>query len=176
VGILRPCLESALIIGKCTENVAFATIWKNRVMDRDAFQREYSGKKLRSKSLVRSDQLQRVLSRINDDFMHANPAYYTHHTTREYANENIDIIHVNYFDTEVDNEVHTLALLHLLMVVEESILALFASIFDNLLLHTMGLASFDDAHEQRTRDLLQRSPQHEAVLQELGLWPKLTVA
>ena len=125
--------------------------------------------KLRSKALSRSDELQRVLSRINDDFMHANPEYYTRHTVVEPVDENNLRILVNYFDAEDDNEAHTLALLHLLVVVQESVLALFAAIFGTLPLKTMGLSSFEKAHEQRARDLLKRSPQHEAVLQEFGL-------
>ena len=171
--LLRPCLESALILGKWTDDVNFAKVWENRATDRDAFRIEYSGRKLRSKSLPRSDELQRVLSRINDDFMHANSAYYTRHTTVEPAEENNVRILVNYFDTALDNEAHTLALLHLLAVVEELVLALFTAIFGELSIKTMGLSSFEKAGEQRVRDLLARSPRHEAVLQELGLWPKL---
>jgi len=174
--LLRPCLESALILGKWTDDVAFAKIWENRKTNLDAFKREYSGRKLRSKSLPRSDELQHVLSRINDDFMHANSAYYTRHTAVTPVGENDVEILVHYFDTEVDNEAHTLALLHLLVVVQESVLALLASTFGDLPLKTLGLSSFEKAHEQRVRALLKRSPQHDAVLKELGLWPKLSAA
>jgi hypothetical protein len=172
--LLRPCLESTLILGKWTDDVAFARIWENRAADRDAFRREYSGKNLRSKSLCRSVELQQVLSRINDDFMHANSAYYTRHTAVGSVDANNVGILVNYFDTEVDNEAHTLALAHLLVVVQESVLALFASTFGTVPVKTMGLSSFEKAYEQRARQLLDRSPQYEAVLQGLGLWPNLS--
>jgi hypothetical protein len=174
--LLRPCLESTLILGKWTDDVAFAKVWENRATDRDAFKREYSGKRLRSKALARSDQLQRVLSRINDDFMHANSEYYARHTTVDPVDENNVHIFVHYFDTELDNEAHTLALLHLLVVMQESVLALFTATFEALPLTNMGLSSFEQAYAQRARDLLKRSPQHEVVLQKLGLWPKLATA
>ena len=174
--LLRPCLESALILGKWTDDLAFAKIWENRMADRDPFRRKYSGRHLRSKSLRRSEELQRVLSRINDDFMHANSAYYTRHTTVVSVDENDVEILVHYFDTQVDNEAHTLALLHLLVVVQESVLALFESTFGELPLKTMGLSSFEKAHEHRVRALPKRSPQQDAVLQDLGLWPKLWAA
>lgn len=171
--LLRPYLESALLLGKWTDDIGFAKIWENRATDRDAFRREYSGKKLRSKSLARSDELQQVLSRINDDFMHANSAYYTRHMTERSLDENNVRIIVNCFDTPVDNEAHTLAQLHLLVLVQELVLALFTSIFGEIPIKTMGLSSFEKLSEQRVRNLLGNSPQHEAILQELGLWPKL---
>jgi hypothetical protein len=172
--VLRPCLESALIVGKWTDDVAYAKIWDNRAIDRDTFRREYSGKKLRSKSLSRSDELQRVLSRINDDFIHANSAYYHRHTEVAPVDENNFGVRVNYFDSEIDNEAHILAWAHLLVVLQESVLALYTSIFGILPIVTMGLSSFEKAYELRARNLLNRSPEHETVLQELGLWPELS--
>jgi hypothetical protein len=174
--LLRPCLESALILGKWTDDVAFARIWEKRSVDREAFSKAYSGKSLRSKSLARSVELQQVLSRINDDFMHANLAYYTRHTQVGPLDEkNVGVV-VNYFDTDIDNAAHTLAMIHLLVVVQESVLTLFTSIFGTLPLKSMGLSSFEEAYGARPKDLLKSSPRHEVVLRELGLWPKLSRA
>ena len=171
--LLRPCLESVLFLGKWTDDIGFAKIWENRATDRDAFRREYSGKKLRSKSLGRSDELQQVLSRINDDFMHVNSAYYFRHMTEKSPDQGNVCISFNYFDTPVDNEAHTLAQLHLLVLVQEQVLALFTSIFGEIPIRTMGLSNFEKLSEQRVRNLLGNSPQHEVILEELGLWPKL---
>lgn len=89
--LLRPCLESALIVGKWIDDPAAAKVWENRKHDRESYKREYSGKRLRSRSLPHSDRIQSVLSQINDDFMHVNPDYYHRHIdVREGSSRNVE--------------------------------------------------------------------------------------
>src|SRR5262249_30745099 len=81
--LLRPSLESALIMGKWIDHPKNADIWKNRDKDKNAhqaYQKMYSGKGLLSKSLPDCQAIRDVLTRINDDFMHTNPRYYFRHT------------------------------------------------------------------------------------------------
>jgi hypothetical protein len=73
--LLRPGIEAYLIIGKWIDDPATAEIWKNRRNDWKNYQKTYSGPALRSRSLPMSDQIQTILSIVNDDFVHANPDY-----------------------------------------------------------------------------------------------------
>jgi hypothetical protein len=73
--LLRPGIEAVLIIGKWLDDPINAKIWNNRQQDRKAYQKTYTGTGLRSNSLPSAEDIQRVLSRVNDDFVHANPDY-----------------------------------------------------------------------------------------------------
>jgi hypothetical protein len=72
---LRPGLEAFLILGKFIEDRKNAKIWKERYSNRKAYQKTFSGKSLVSNSFPRSQEIQKVLSRLNDDFMHPNPDF-----------------------------------------------------------------------------------------------------
>jgi hypothetical protein len=74
--LLRPGVEALLMVGKFLDDPKFADLWQNRKKDPDAYRKAVSGKKLRSVGLPASDKIQSVLSRINDDFVHANVDYY----------------------------------------------------------------------------------------------------
>ena len=74
--LLRPGLECALIMGKWMDDNANYHIWINRLQDPEAYRTTYSGKKMVSRSLPRSRDLQQVLKAINDSFVHPNPEYW----------------------------------------------------------------------------------------------------
>ncbi len=116
-------------MGKWVDDKVNAAIWKNRASDRNAYKDAYTGKALRSMALPRSADIQGVLSRINDDFMHLNPSYFSRHRELRPAGESDYHLILQYFDNSVDHQAHTYALLHLLGVVAASASGLLDGIF-----------------------------------------------
>ena len=172
--LLRPCLESALIVGKWTDDPGASEVWKNRASDRDTYRREYSGKRLRSESLRHSDLIQSVLSRINDDFMHANTEYYRRHLdVRERPDGETVELNVHFFDAELDHETHLLAFLHLLMVVQNSLSELLGALLVDQQPVDVGYNSFREAYRGRYESFLKDHPEQASVIQDLGLWPMI---
>lgn len=169
--LLRPCLESALIVGKWTDDPAAAKVWENRKQDRESYKREYSGKHLRSRSLPRSDRIQSVLSQINDDFMHANPDYYRRHADVRERSDRIVELNVHFFDTALDHETHLLAFAHLLMVLEKSLSELLAALIVDQDVVDVGYDSFRETHSRLYESFLEEHAEQAGIIATLGLWP-----
>ncbi len=169
--LVRPMLEACLIIGKWIDNDANAEIWKHREADRKAYQKAYQGRKLESKSLPRSSELRRVLSRINDDFIHLNNQYYQRHTDVLPDSDDSVYIQVHYFDPdEVDHLAHVFAFLHLVLVAQDSIARLWQDVFGEAGRVTIGLKAFQADFSERVTQFLKTHPDRRPVLEELGLW------
>lgn len=167
--LLRPCLESALIMGKWVDNRKNVDIWKNRASDPKAYRQAYSGKALRSAALPRAGDIQSVLSRINDDFMHLNRAYYSRHTEMRPAGESAHHLLVQYFDDDVDHQAHTYAFLHLMAVVLESMSGLLDGLFGPAAADC-GLRELEDLLRPGIAALAGEHPDRNSILVELGLW------
>jgi hypothetical protein len=75
----RPGLEALLIVGKLVDDPTNAQVWSNRLSDtivaKNAYRKLFTGPALESKSIPRSVELRQVHSRLNDQFMHPNPAF-----------------------------------------------------------------------------------------------------
>jgi hypothetical protein len=169
--LARPMLEACLIIGKWIDDGANAEIWKNRETDRRAYQKAYQGRKLESRSLPRSPELRRVLSRINDDFMHLNNRYYRRHTELLPDSGDSVYIQVHYFDPdEVDHLTHVFAFLHLVLVAQDSIARLWQKVFGEDGRVEIGLEAFESGFSERVTQFLRTNPDRRDVLEELGLW------
>ena len=167
----RPALEIPLIMGKWIDDEQMAGIWKRRETDQKAYQQEYSGKKLRSKSLPRSDEIQGVLKTINDAFVHPNPFYYHRHLLVAQAPDAMVSIEIDYFDLESEIESHVLAFLHLIAVVHDSVRAmlinLVALISDSVAIRQSIVSNF----ESRVVAIGAADPTSGKILFELGCWP-----
>jgi hypothetical protein len=157
--LLRPGIEAVLIIGKWVDDPANAQVWLSRHEDPKAYRKVYTGKALQSKSLPRSERIQGVLSKINDDFVHANPDDYQRHLTIGSGDPGYTNVFLNFFDDDTVNMVHVLAFLHLILTVQDSLLTLFNYLFSadvkfayplDLFLETFGpqLKQMADSHEQ----------------------------
>jgi hypothetical protein len=168
--LLRPCLESLLIMGKWVDDKKNAAIWKNRAADRNAYKVAYTGKALRSIALPRSAEIQGVLSRINDDFMHLNPVYFSRHRELRPAGEDGYHLILQYFDDEVDHKAHTFAFLHLLGVAAVSA----SGLLDGLFGADKKLdCRAEDLEEVLRADVLAFAREHSdrrQILTDLGLW------
>jgi hypothetical protein len=168
----RPMLEACLIIGKWVDDFANAEIWKNRENDRKAYQKAYQGKKLESRSLPRSGALRKVLSRINDEFIHPNNRYYSRHIEVLPESDKSVYIQVHYFDPDtVDHLAHVFAFLHLVLVAQDSIAMLWQNLFGEAGQVAVGLETFESEFSERVGQFLKSHPEKRPVLEELGLWP-----
>lgn len=172
--LVRPAIEAALMIGKWVDSPRNAGIWKNRLEDPKAYQKAYSGKKLRSRSLPRSDSIQRVLSMINDRYVHANPEYYYRHVVAEHLDEAHFGLLLNYFDDDVEVKGHAFAFLHLLILIQDSMLEMLRTLFPSAKQESMGLSEFEKELSTKAREHLQEVPDARSVIEEFGLWSDVT--
>jgi len=74
--IFRPALESLLFIGKFIDDPKNAKIWKCKEENFNEYLERFQGKALISKSLPHAEEYQRLLSKINDEYVHANYVYF----------------------------------------------------------------------------------------------------
>lgn len=168
--LLRPCLESALIMGKWVDDKSNAKIWNNRGSDPKAYRQTYTGTALRSAALPRAADIQSVLSRINDDFMHLNGDYYSRHTELWPAGETAYHLLVQYFDDDVDHQAHTFAFLHLIAVILESVSGLLVGLFGKRAQGDCGLTELEDLIRPDVVVFAGKHPDRKSILEKLGLW------
>lgn len=171
--VFRPGLESPLIIGKWIDDPALAELWSHKDVRFREYTKAYSGKALISKALPRATDIQKTLSRLNDDFVHANDRYYARHTRMEDAPHDSVFLKVVFTDDDDDAEAHSLAFLHLFSVVLDSVDSMFATHLPNTRSHSPQTAKLEAALATRARDLIARVPAHAITLRELGLWSGL---
>lgn len=167
--MLRVALEAALVVGKWFDDSKNVEIWKNRVEDPGAYQHAFSGRKLCSSSLHRSSDLQRVLRRVNDLYVHPNPDYCLRHLRSLSVGQDERVLALHYFDSESELEAHVVSFLHLLIIIQDSIAKLLMSLFQDLQVD-VGLESFESVYAERAQVAAAQSVPIQALLTELGLW------
>jgi hypothetical protein len=168
--LLRPALESALIMGKWVDNTDNATLWNRRREDPEKYRKEYSGKKLISKSLPNAAEIRAVLGRINDDFMHLNADYYSRHMEMRPAGPDAYNVLVQYFDADQDHAAHLLAFLHLVGVCQDAVLGLLQSVCPGIESIAKVTPKVEEALSDQAKALTTQHPETRIVLRELGLW------
>jgi len=175
--LLRPCLESALIIGKWVDDPSFATVWEKRNEDFDAYRKAYFGRGLESRSLPRAREIRLVLSRINDDFMHTNQAYYMRHVELRPADTDNTYLLVHHVDQDpMLHEAHLMAMINLLLTVQDSLVRMFGNLFGLTQMPDMGLEAWQKSAANKAAELMVGADQVKQILVELGLWPVTTPA
>ena len=168
--LLRPGIEAALIIGKWVDDPQNANIWQEREKDRRAYMKVYTGKDLRSTSLPGSDQIQAVLGAINDRFVHVNPDYYQRHLDVGPGDPGYVSVLLNYFEDDTLRFVNVLAFLHLLLVVQEALLALFNQLFATKATLPSSLGLFRRTYRDRIEELAAANAEYRTVFFDLGAW------
>jgi hypothetical protein len=166
----RPGLEALLMLGKWVDDPTNARVWRNRLTDRDAYRQTFSGQGLVSTSLPRSAEFRRVLSRLNDEFMHPNPEF-TYRDTTIVDEGRTFVIALDYFDRNSDiHEAHVLAYLNLLDEIVWSSLALVNSILEPDPTFGARRQHYSEVEGARALSLAVRSQPSRRILEELGLW------
>ncbi len=156
--ILRPALESALIMGKWSEDRKYCDLWMNRDKNRKEYAREYSGSKLESKNLPLSKEIRAVLSRINDDFMHLNEGYYMRHSSLDPINEEKFLYKVDYFDQDIVQDFHLHAFMHLSLLVIQCLSKMLDNEFKDGSSFTIDVEGFQKAYKETIKNLAKKEP------------------
>lgn len=102
------------MLGKWVDDPNNAKIWEERKTNYKAYKNIFFGTNLISKSFPMSSDFQKVLNKINDDFMHPNPDFtFREHHLKDQG-DNL-FLKVEYFDSDsILHEAHLLAFLNLL--------------------------------------------------------------
>ena len=117
----RPAIEIPLIMGKWIDKPSSVEIWQNREKNFKQYLKEFQGKQLQSTALPRSKQIQKILKRLNDLFLHPNIDYYKRHLHINYLENGAQSIKLEYFDKQVTIEANVLAFLHLIGIIHDSV-------------------------------------------------------
>ncbi len=166
--LLRPGIEAVLILGKWVDDSKNAKIWQDRAKDPGTYQKTYTGKALQSVSLINSDRIQGVLRTLNDRFVHTNLDYYYRHLDIGPGDPGYMKVVLNYFEDDTLQLVNVLAFLHLLLVVQEALLALFNKLFGTKVILPSTLALFRQTYGDRIERLVHENDEYKAVLSDLG--------
>src|SRR5450755_4018992 len=167
--LFRPGIESVLIIGKWVDDPDTAKIWANRQEDCRSYQKAYSGQALCSKSLPASAAIRRALTKVNDDFIHANPEYYSRHLRTEQPDEKTVQFWLNYHDDDVLVDAHVLAFLHLTLLMQEALAGLISAVFGRSTILTARIAAFEQMFGKAIAALREKSSEAAEILEQLGL-------
>jgi hypothetical protein len=156
------------MIGKFVDDPANAKIWLEREIDPKAYRQVFWGNALESKSLPRSAEFRQVLTRLNDEFMHPNPAF-TYRDTTFKTDSAGHLVEVQFFDVNADlHEAHLLAYLNLLDIIVATSDRLVTA-----LCGPTGVAAPAETYEAKERNRatqLAKNAVAKKIMQELGLW------
>jgi hypothetical protein len=165
----RPGLEALLIIGKFVDDPANAKTWLEREVDPKAYRQTFWGSALESKSLPRSADLRQVLTRLNDEFMHPNPAF-TYRDTTVKTDSAGHLVEVEFFDVNADlHEAHLLAYLNLLDIIVATSDSLVTALCGARATNSPAQPAYETKERIRATQLA-RDAIAKKIMQELGLW------
>jgi len=170
---IRPGIESALIMGKWVKDPANAEIWTRRSEDPKSYQASFQGKELGKGALSRGSNIQSALRHINDQFLHPNPKYYHRHLGFHDREDGAVEMRLEFFDEPLDIAVGVLGLIHLVIVTQQSLAEMFATLLPNLGQIDVALASFEQNAGSWAKSTMAEGPYFEWALTEIGLWPKI---
>lgn len=165
----RPGLEALLMIGKLVDDPAKGKVWREREIDPKAYRQVFLGSALESKALPRSAEFRQVLTRLNDEFMHPNPAFTYRDSTVATDSAGV-LVEVQFFDVNANlHEAHLLGYLNLMDIIVGT---------SNSLVTALCGPNGTDFPPQQTyepKELIRASQLAKdavakKIMQELGLW------
>ena len=169
--LVRPAIESALVIGKWLDDLSNFDVWKQHENNWKDYQKIYQGKNLVSKSLPDLSNIQKVLKHINDGFMHTNPSYYRRHSQLIDVDEKNVGMFVTYTDDEQDHRAHLYAFLHVTLFILKSVGQMLSKSYPDHLSFNVNLQKLQSVFSNRVKEIAKSNGEHRKVLEELGLWP-----
>ena len=172
--LIRPGIESVLVMGKWMDDRKNHDIWANRHQNLQEYVKEYSGKSLRSSALPNSGAIQRSLKSINDNFTHPNSDYYFRHVKLKEMDAENYTLSLLYFDDENFHWASVLAMIHLLIVTQDSLARMFSGIFTNLehKPDQYGLGQFESIHAESARNAAKADAFCARIIHDIGVWPR----
>jgi hypothetical protein len=172
--LLRPGVEAALVMGKWMEDLENYKIWNRRAADPNAYRKAYTGKALVSSVLPRSSEIQESLKTINDLFLHPNPDYYMRHTAISEMADGVVELKLRFFDDDEFHWASILGMLHLMIVMQESLARMFGAKFVNLDVRPdrYGLSRFEAAHAGAAATAAKSDATVTTLIYDIGLWQR----
>jgi len=165
----RPGLEALLMIGKFVDDPANAKIWLEREIDPKAYRQAFWGNALESKSLPRSAEFRQVLTRLNDDFMHPNPAF-TYRDATVKTDSAGHLVEVQFFDVSAElHEAHILAYLNLLDIIVATSDSLVTALCGPSGTNSAAQQAYETKEQNRATQLAKNAVAKN-IMQDLGLW------
>lgn len=170
--LVRPGVESALIIGKFFDDPANKDAWFRRHEDGNEYRKRFGGGGLSSGSLPESARIQAALSAINDNFVHPNPFYVLRHIGFADRQDESVAVSLQFFDSDQFHWASVLAILHLLITVLDCLARMFADRFVNLEIvpASFGLDDFRRQHIAGVRRVLSEDSTLGEIFITIGLW------
>ncbi len=145
-------------------------MWRDRLQDRDKYQRTFSGRELVSQSLPGAQEFRKVLSRLNEEFMHPNPDFAYRDMTVQNEGQAV-LVRIELFDKPAAiHEAHLLAYLNWLDRIRQSSNALVGNILAPPVQGMQPCPIYGEVNRDRATDLAKREPLARRILEELGLW------
>jgi hypothetical protein len=170
--LVRPGVESALIIGKFFDDPANKDAWFRRHHDPKEYRRRFGRGGLSSTSLPNSGRIQVALSAVNDSFVHPNPLYVLRHTGITNRQSGSVEVELQFFDQDSFLWASVLAMLHLLITIVDSLAKRFTGRFVNIdtIPERFGLEEFRTGHVDAVRQALREDLTLGDILITIGLW------
>jgi hypothetical protein len=172
--MLRPFVEAALILGKWCDDPQNATIWISRNSGKNArkqYQDAYSGDRLRSQSLLNSDAIRQVWSRVGDEFLNTNPHYYTRVIAFSEMDSKPSAFRMEVMDDFADHRAHVYAFLHLIWFVLHAVGRLLEGRYGAKPEFRVDLGKMEHEFATSVIAMARQNETHRTVLTQLGLWP-----
>jgi hypothetical protein len=167
---LRPFLESALMIGKWMDDPKNAHIWRDRDKNRKAYNDTYWEQNIISKSLANCEVIRSALTRINEQFMHANYQYFSKHL-QDHKDESGIWRLMRFVDYEDEHRTHFYAFLHLTRFTTDSIATTLGKKIHGAARVNTKLTDLQQSLKDKVIDLAKSNREAKVVLRAFGLWP-----
>ncbi len=170
--LARPFFESSLIMGKWLDDGKNFEIWKKQKENWKAYNQCYSGKKLISNSLPNSSDIQGVLKKINDIYMHVNPQYFfNNHFLKGLENEEV-LLTVPFTDEPNYHEANLYSFLHVTLFVVGSVGEMLKNQYGQNKVFNINLSGLQIVFKEKIKQLVKSDSESKKMLIEYGLWPE----
>lgn len=179
--LFRPALESLLIMGKLMDNPTLSDIWmrrkeiwRNRTVNReeyDLYKSEFESDGLIPKSLTQGYQFRRLLTKLNDEYMHMN---FEHYLPRNLEQKEMDenSIFLNLHSTDTDFEEHKSYLysfLYLFRTIVKSLEDAISKRFGCKSIVNAELESVDKIWKPKILKIIDNRPELREIFKSFGL-------
>lgn len=179
--VFRPALEAMLIIGKFLDDPENSSLWENknkirenRKIDKESFNKykeEFEGDGLIPKSLPKGKEFRRLLSRINDEFVHMNYDYFLRDLQIKDDNSSDIIINIHFMDHDQQNQNAQLySFLHMYYLLVSSLGKAFSSKYRQEKAMNVDTITMESRWGPKINQLVKESTDLKEFCQTFGFW------
>lgn len=167
----RPALESLLIIGKFIDDPENARIWKYKEDNFKEYLKKFQGKALVSKSLPHAKKYRKLLSTINDEFMHSNYSYFEKNLIVKPFDSKKFYLNIQYFDDDfLEHKAFLFSFLHIYRLIIVSLGKALALKFKGENIVNVEFESMEKELKHNVIELVKERPDLLEKCRKFGLW------